>query len=439
MTLPTRRLVILLAATLPVALLPAIVDERLWPLWAALVAGLALACLADALLAVPRGRLRVDAQLPTLLYIGDVGVVTLTVRTEGWRHPAAVAGFLEVDDDLGEPAPFRAELAPEQETAVPVEIRPRRRGAHHVSGAWLRWDGPLGLIERTLHVRLDEPVRVVPNIAAVQRAALRFFSNREFLAGLKVERYAGEGSEFDALREFVPGYDPRAIDWKASARHTKLLCRDFRAERNHPVVLAFDTGHLMSEPLDGIPKLDHAINAGLLLAYVALRTGDRVGLYAFDEKVRPFPAPLGGVGAMRRVQELSTGLDYSTTETNFTLGLTSLLTRLTRRSLVILFTDFVDSVTAELMLENVGRLGRRHLVLFVALRDASLDAVERGPPDSVRDLARAVVAGDLVRERETVLRRLARKGVLTLDTPPAGLTTGLINRYLDVKRRELVA
>jgi uncharacterized protein (DUF58 family) len=110
----------------------------------------------------------------------------------------------------------------------------------------------------------------------VRQAALRFMSAREFIAGSKVQAHRGEGTEFDSLREYLPGLDPRALDWKSSARHRKLLLREHRAERNHQVVMAVDTGYLMSEPLAGIPRLDHAVNAALLLGFAALKTGDRV-------------------------------------------------------------------------------------------------------------------------------------------------------------------
>src|SRR5690606_37670883 len=132
-------------------------------------------------------------------------------------------------------------------------------------------------------------------------------------------------------------------------------------ERNHQVVLAVDTGHLMSEPLVGIPKLDHAINAGLLLSYFSLRAGDRIGFYGFDSAVRTFLEPSGGLRSFPRLQQASAALDYNHVETNFTLGLGELQGRLTRRSLVVVLTDFVDTVTAEIMVENVLRLSRRHL------------------------------------------------------------------------------
>jgi uncharacterized protein (DUF58 family) len=163
-----------------------------------------------------------------------------------------------------------------------------------------------------------------------------------------------------------------------------------------------------------------------------------VGLFAFDEQVRLFAEPQGGVSAFRRLQAQTAGIEYSRCETNFTLGLLELGRRLRRRSLVVVLTDFVDSVTAELMVENLGRLGRSHLLLFVALRDLAVEALAAGAPRDLDGLNRAVTAQDLLREREVVLSRLRRQGVHCIDEPPGLVSTQLINRYLDLKRRERV-
>ncbi|HEY0250384.1 MAG TPA: DUF58 domain-containing protein, partial [Kofleriaceae bacterium] len=258
-----------------------------------------------------------------------------------------------------------------------------------------------------------------------------------FMAGLKVERYLGDGTEFESLREYVPGLDHRAIDWKSSARHRKLLCTEFRAERNHQVILAVDAGQLMAEPVAGIPKLDHAINAAILLGWFCLRTGDRVGLLGFDEKVRSWQEPQGGMHTFARLQALSAEIDYRRVETNFTLTLADLSTRVKRRSLVVLFTDFLDTVTAELMIQNVTRLARKHLVLFVAVKDPSLDTRALAVPRSLDNLHEAVVATDFARERNIVLERLRRAGAFCIDATPDEFSMQLVNRYIEIKRREL--
>jgi uncharacterized protein (DUF58 family) len=430
---PTLRAVLLVAGAFPVALLSALVSTRLWTLWLAYLALALLLVGVDALLGLPRRRLSLVAHAPETLYIGDPQHEPLVLDLEA-RRGAEVELALELHGDF--------DPQPPQKLRVPgrasVALAPRRRGAPEVSAAWLRWSGPLGLWRRQARVPIGKRVAVVPNTRAVRAAAVRFFSSREFLAGLKVERYLGDGSEFESLREYVPGMDHRAIDWKSSARHKKLLVQNFRAERNHQIVLAVDTGHLMAEPLEGVPKLDHAINSALLLSYFGLRTGDRVGFYGFDAEVRSWTPPQGGVGAFPRLQAASAELEYSRAETNFTLGLAELSARLKRRSLVVLVTDFVDVVTAELMIENLDRLARRHLIVFVTLRDPGLTRIASAAPKTSIDLYRAVVASELERERELVLRRLRRMGVATIDAAPAEVSLQLLNRYLDIKRREMI-
>jgi uncharacterized protein (DUF58 family) len=436
MMVPTRRTVLLLAVGFPLALLTVLVGPAHWILWAAALAGTTAALAAELLLSVWPSQVSLDARPPAVLYVGDQDALLLQVSVAGPRS-AAMEVLCDFDDTLSPQPPVRLK-AGRRAAAVQVPLVPLRRGTATVQAAWLRWCGPLGLLQRTVEAPLDLEVPVLPNVRAVRGAALRFFSSRQFLSGLKVEQHLGDGSEFESLREHSPGFDARSIDWKASARHQKLLSREYRAERNHAVVVAVDTGHLMSEPLAGIPKLDHAINSSLLLAYVALKTGDRVGLFAFDAQVRLFAEPQGGVHSFGRLQRQTTGLAYSSAETNFTLGLLELGQRLRRRSLVVVLTDFVDTVTAELMIENLERLGRNHLLIFVALRDVAVEALAGAPPRDLDDLNRAVTAQDLLREREVVLSRLRRQGVHCIEGPPAAISTHLINRYLDVKRRELV-
>ena len=436
MIYPTPRAAALAAAGLPVALLPALFRPGLWGLWLSVAALSAFAWGLDAILSVPAGRLRAAVEVPGRLAVGAAGAVQVRLAT-----PRAV-GRLELLLDLHpdfDPAPPLSLALAAGETAARIPLRARRRGLPTVDALWCRWTGPLGLCGRRLRLEVGRAVEVAPDLAPVRAAAFRYQGSHELQAGVQVERYPGDGSEFDALVEYVPGLDPRAISWKASARHRHLLCQEFRAERNHQVVLAVDTGHLMAEPLQGLPRLDHAVSSALLLAWVALKLGDRVGLFGFDNSARAWAEPQGGLSAFARLQALSTRLAYSTEETNYTLGLTELSARLRRRSLVVVFTDFTDTVTAELMLENLQRLARRQLVVFVALRDVELDAVALAPPRRLSGLYRATSAAELVRERERVLARLRRMGVACVDAAPGQVSARLVSRYLDVKRRELIA
>jgi uncharacterized protein (DUF58 family) len=434
---PAPRAVALAAALFPLALLPALVHPRLAGAWLVAAALTVAALVIDALLALPPGRLAVSVAAPETLAVGEPSAAVVTLRA-----PRAVPGvelLLDLHPDLAPQPPAAVDLAPGAEARVEVPLLARRRGRATLDEVWLRWTGPLGLVRRRKRVPLGRPVAVVPSLRPVRAAALAYTGSRALAAGVQVERFVGDGSEFDALVEWVPGLDPRAISWKASARHRRLLSQEFRAERNHQVILALDTGHLMAEPLGGVPRLDRAITSALLLAHVSLRLGDRVGLFGFDRTARAWAEPQGGMGAFPRLKALSAQLDYSSEETNFTLGLTELSTRLRRRSLVVVFTEFVDTVTAELMVENLARLARRQLVVFVALRDGALDAAALARPRRLGDVYRSVVASGFVRERERVVARLRRMGVQCVDATPAEVSARLVNRYLDIKRRGLIA
>lgn len=446
---PARRAVATLGVAVPVALAAAFASPALWPLGLAWLGVVAAALGIDAMALRSRDRLDVLPLCPTALHVGETE--TLRVRLRGERQadcevlvdvsgPAAPLDAVKVaadetsaddtsaDETPGEGAPF---------VDVPFRIRTERRGTVRLTAVWLRSTGPLGLARRTERRAIDIGIAVMPNTVAVKRDALRFASADAPL-GAKPQHQKGSGSEFEALRDYAAGLDIRAIDWKHSARHRRLVCKEFQTERNHHVMLALDTGHLMAERVDGVTKLDRACTALLLLGYVSLKAGDRVGLCAFDAGTRAFLAPAGGMAALARWQRAMAGLDYRMEETNFTLAVTELAGRLTRRSLVIIATDFVDTVTAELMVANLGHLARRHLVVFGAVAERALARHVAAAIDGMEDASRAVVAHDLLRERRTVFARLARLGVLCVEAPAERLGPELINRYLAIKTRDLI-
>jgi uncharacterized protein (DUF58 family) len=433
---PTARAVMLYMAGVPLALFFVIADPERWQI--AVYYGMLalLITMADAALAFPARALTLRVITPDRIFIGETGAARIEIEAARHRRPTA---FETVLDLRGETAPARtivATLPPGEPASAEFAIEPTRRGRVWVDRAWIRWQGPLALTRFTATMAVEKAIDVVPNIAGVQKSQLQAYVN-EAIFGIKVQQ-RGEGVEFEALREYQPGFDIRHIDWKSSARLRKLLCKEFRTERNHHVVMAFDTGRLMLEPIAGLTRLDHAINAALRLAWVSLQSGDLVGVYGFDAGARNYVAPLRGSSAFARLQKITAELEYHHQETNFTLGLAELHSRLKRRALVILFTDFVDTITAELLIESMTRMAGRHVVVFVTMQDALLRQTIDAPPDQFEDVARAVIANDFLHERSVVLERLSRLGVHCLDVPANSLSIGLINRYLQIKQRGLI-
>ncbi|MEL6978961.1 MAG: DUF58 domain-containing protein [Pseudomonadota bacterium] len=447
---PTPRLLALAAAAPPVATALILIDERLWMLATLLLVGLGVAAVVDARLGLRPSRLSIKAAPPSTLSVGlrrrggpegeiirragaEPEILTLDIAAEAGAADPKIDGRLDVGPRLEPLSDFSFRLGPERRRRLEIPLTPLRRGEAQIERLWLRWPGPLGLSWRGRIETLEISVPAMPDLSGVRRAALAL-DRRSALFGLKPQTTGGDGAEFDALRDYHPGMDRRGVDWKRTAKHRKLLVKEFQAERNHNVVLALDSGHLMREPLQGAPKLDHAINAALTLGYQALVEGDRVGAFGFDAQVRFYHPPRPGKNAFPAVQKALSSLDYALEETNFTLGLTRLATALDRRSIIILITDFLDTVSAELMVDTLGHLSSRHLVLFAALKDPSLDALAFGAPADADELARAVTAAEIIRERRAVLTRLKRLGVDAIDVEPAELDAMMINRFLRAKR-----
>jgi uncharacterized protein (DUF58 family) len=436
MIAPSRRAVLLVAVGAPVALAFALVAPAFWvagPLWVLAVAALLGV---DGWLAPRRGEVAFHLDAPAdLAAVGAPGAATLLTEFAG-RRPRRLEAALEVNAKLKlSPARVRLDLGDGAPARAAFALTPVRRGEGRVERAWARWTGPLGLLHVQASAALDRVVRVTPNLEAVREQAMRLFS-RQAVLGQKVRPDTGDGFEFHSLREFETGMDVRTIDWKQSARHAHLLAKQVHTEKNHPIMLALDAGRLMGDPVEGAPRLDRAINAALLIAYVALAMGDRVGLAAFDSRPRTVGRPVAGRGAFATLRHLAARVDYSTEETNFTLGLGAVGGALDRRALVVVFTDVADTTGAELMIEAAGRLAHRHLLLFVLFEDAELEGYRARAPKVAPDVSRAVVADALLHERAVVIARLRRLGAEVVEAPAAGIDAALIDRYLHLKRMD---
>lgn len=435
---PSRHLIALVltltAATVFVVLW---VQAAIWFLAGAwgLLAG---AAIADLFLSVPPSRVAADVIVQEQGFVGGSARLSADIHARRGRLPknmdAAldVAGPLKVEA-LAPPAPDTER----RQAATLASLHLSRRGRHAIRALWLRWSSLLGLFDIIASIRLDREIAVLPDVSPVLSGAIRT-QMLPLESGQKDMRLRGEGSEFHQLREFTPGMDPRSIDWKRSARMRDLVVRETRAERNHQVILCIDSGRLMAEQLAGAPKLDRAINAALAMCWASGLAGDLVGLYSFDSRPRLFIPASPGRAAFPHLQAACAGLRYETQETNHTLGLTHLSGRLKRRSLVVVFSDFVDSITAELMVENIQVLARHHLIVYVALRDPALLALTEPGELTLDAIARSVSARQILHERRAVLEKLSRLGVLCLDSTPEALTTDLVARYIEIKSRELI-
>lgn len=412
MIVPTQRSVILVAAAAPLALVLGVIRPEGWLAAVAWVLAICVLTAIDGLMA-PAIRSR-DL---TLSAPGAVEVGTrLDLKPQGTLAYAVAA------------------TAPLDPAETRTSFIAARRGTATLERLWARATGPLGLARRQRSTASDEKILVTPDLAPVREQGMRqFLKSRQF--GNRIRPDSGDGTEFQSLTDFQPGMERRAIDWKASARHFSLLAREYRTERDNSIVFAVDCGRAMSEPIDGLPRVDRAISAALLAAFVALKSGDQVRLFGFANRPSADSGSVTGSNGFAALHRTAAAIDYGTQESNYTLSLVSLDQRLQRRSLIILFTEFTDPTAAELMLAAAARMRKRHRLLFVLFHDTELDALLDARPETPDDLVRANVAHTLLRERRIVIERLKRLGIDVLEAAPDDAALALAERYIRDRER----
>lgn len=416
MIYPTQRAVVLTAVAAPVALLVGVAAPGGW-VFALLWVWLILILFAvDALLARPIGG-GIEVDMPNAVSVGD--------RFE--LRPSLAGGTPPGTDfavELGAPA------IPDGGNA----FRAARRGTARLANVWARRAGPLGLAWRQKRVGGEGSIAIVPDLGPVREQGMRQFL-RSQQHGLRIRPEAGDGNEFQALTDFQPGMARRAIDWKASAKHLSLLAREYRTERANNLVFAVDAGRAMSDPVGDVPRVDRAVSAALLSAFVALRSGDAVRLFSFSGRPRVDSGSVNGARGFAALHRAAAEIDYAAEESNYTLSLITLDQRLQRRSIVVLFTEFTDPTSAELMIAAARRMLRRHRVMFVLFEDVELEEIATRRPEQADDVTRANVATTLLRERRIVIERLKRHGIDVIEAAPDAMPLALVDRYLSLRER----
>lgn len=432
---PTRRLALFALLATVVALVAgyfASLRPALWALDGALVLG----ALIDVAFAAGR-RVDIDRQAAAIFSVGRPNLVTLHLRNRGGRSLRGTVADdpLEACAATGNPGTF--ELAGHGTTAVRYELLPERRGPRAFGAVRVRYPSPLGLVARQERVELEAPVDVYPDVHAARSLELLRRQGRQD-ARLGSLRVRGGDTEFERLRPYQVGDEIRHVDWRASARRDDLTVRQFQAESNQNVVFAIDVGRSMRGDTGGLTAIDHALNAALLTADVALRGGDKAGLMVFDEVPRKFVPPTGGRAGGRRLTRAVYDLEAGLGATDYHAAMAYLRAQVRVRSLFIVFTNLLEPRSAKELATAVKGLLPRHLPLCVLLRDTDLESLATSPPAFVDDLYVRAAAAESLAWRDSLIRGLRNAGVLVLDAKPGDLTPVLVKGYLDVKARRLL-
>jgi uncharacterized protein (DUF58 family) len=450
--MPTRRTVIAVAAIATGAAIVELIakardlpDTRIALIGGGLFGLLCGLFLADAAFTAWQLRQRpiaFERQMPSAFALGQPHALVVTLVHEGTRP-----WHLELFDHV--PATMTQRLLPAAVTLpaqskldVRYEITPTQRGKVVFEPAAIRVRSRLGLADLQLRIGVAQSVQVYPNFAALSRYAWLAGDRRLAEIGIKTYAARGAGTDFKQLGEYVPGMPTRHIDWNASFRHRRAVVREFQDDRDQAVMFLLDCGRRMrADERSGTEgsHFDQALNAAMLLAYVALKDGDAVGALTFghDPSQQRHFAPAKGMAALNTLVARLHDIEPSPTHSDYLAAARDLMLRVPRRSLVVVLTNFRDEDCEEL--EDALKLMRtRHLVLLASLKEGVVAEIVAQPLDDNRAIVDVASAHWFQNARAEAFRRLSGKNQLLVDVEPQLLAATLVNRYHAVKRARLL-
>lgn len=407
----------------------------MWTLVLLLDTALLASALTDFILA-RRTPLKVWRNLPPRLQVGVANKIEIDAVNTGSR-PA----LLLIKDDV--PADFTVEpdllslrVSGSSRAKMFYRATPTKRGKFEFGDLHLRVRGPLGFMWHERIIPAKTPVAVFPDMRGASRLLLADAALDMVNLGLRKLRRDGRGSEFARLRDYAQGDSVREVDWKASARRGRPVTRVMESERSQTILIGVDAGRSMAARVEGLTKLDHAVNAALFLAFVAVRNGDRVGLVVFADGVKSYLAPAAGRAQYRKIVDALYSAKPHLTYVDYLALFKELNVRLLRRSLLCVFTDFIDEDQAATMVDPLRRLARRHVPLCLSVKDTALaHLLQTSPPDTEIAFQHAV-ASELLLEREQMKRRISQGNVVQMiDVNPDELSLAAVNKYLEIKAR----
>lgn len=375
----------------------------------------------------------ITREAPGVVSLRSPATVSWTVANPSSRR-LAVSFADELAPSLGATRRRIALTVPAGGTATAsVDVAPSRRGRFELREVAVRTTGPLGLVARQDRQVLPGTIRVYPPFASKDEAELRINRARILDVGLRSAQGRGGGTEFDAMREYGPDDEFRRIDWSATARAGKPIVRTYRAERNQTVLCLLDNGRVMAGRVAGVPRIEHAMDAVMMLTAVATRLGDRAGLIAFDRSVRRVVAPGHTRAQLGRVTEAMYELEPQLVESDYEGAFVESLARFRRRALLVVFTELAEQAVTDTLLPALPLVARDHLVVLAGVQDPTVLELARSTPSDPSGTYAKAAAVAALEERRRLTGRLRGMGITVVDAAPGRLAPTLADAYLRVK------
>jgi len=334
-----------------------------------------------------------------------------------------------------EPSTLTLKTGPRSEVTATYRICPAQRGDAVLGDCYVRYRSILRIAEKWVRAPVGQTVRVYPNLEEAKRHSIYLLRSRQIAMEKRHARVRGIGREFESLREYQPGDEYRDICWSAAARRGKLVTRVYQIERSQTVWIVIDSGRLMRARVGAFSKLDHAVNAALSLAQVALYSGDRVGLVAYGRAIRQqLPAAKGSAHLRQLIEQLALVREEGSEADHLHMAV-RLLTEQKRRSLVVWLTDLAETAMTPEIIDAASMMMPRHLVLFVVMGQPDLGELATRTPQNETEMYQVAAAQEMVHRRELLLARLRERGALALEVNSAAISPVLVNAYLHIKER----
>jgi uncharacterized protein (DUF58 family) len=393
-------------------------------------AAIVTAIAVDLALAASARKLELSRSGDTRVLLGQDATTTVTIVNPGGRVLRGVVRDAW-QPSAGASGPVAVRIPARGQITVTTTLRPTRRGDRSAAAVTVRSVGPLGLAARQASRRLPGIVRVLPPFLSRRHLPDKLAVLRQ-LDGQHRSLIRGQGSEFDSLREYVIGDDVRSIDWRSTARLAEIMVRTWRPERDRRIVIVLDTGRTSAGRVAGVPRLDAAMDAALLLAALAARAGDRVDLLAVDRQVRARVIGASRTEVLPLLTDAMALLEPELAESDHALLASTLLTIARRRCFVVLLTDLNPAALELGLLPRIGLLASRYRLLVAATADPRLAELTAGRDDPAAVYA-AAAAQRAAADRARLADLLARHGADVIDAPPDRLAPALADRYLKLK------
>lgn len=404
------------------------------PVLAAVLVTLAIgALLTDTVRTIAPHRVAVARELPAIVPLDGTAELTWRIRNPDAR-PLRVDLADELVPSLNATSRRVSIVIPAVATAATsVSLHPSRRGAFTPTSLTVRVTGPWRLATRQARRDLPGRLEVHPSFRSRREAELRISRRRVLEVGIRSAQGRGGGTEFDRLRDYVPGDEVRRVDWSATARTGRPVVRTYRAERNQQVLMLLDTGRTMAGVIAGVPRLDHAMDAAMALTTVATHLGDRVGLLSYDAEVRGLTPPGRGRDQLRVMTGAMYALEPRLVEADHATAFRTALARYRRRVLLVLFTELADEAVTESLVPALPLVRRDHELIIVSSRDPEVERLERHEPRTAGDAYTAAAAAAAGLRRDHTVQMLRRLGVRVVDEPPGRVAGALADAYLELK------